>query len=165
MPLMLQTAHLRGRGQAAKYGKRLSSWQMRMAYHPGRTQSSPRSRRLTRGVNGAGSQSRQPIRGRIRRDRPKRRNEGLQDPVRTPAANTFAEGRTCTVRRELLDRTLVWNQRLERLVVAYIHHYNTHGPHRSLDQRPPIASAAPPTDERIYAQRGQSKRHLGHCAY
>ena len=42
-----------------------------------------------------------------------------------------------TLRRELLDRTIIWNQRqLERLVADYIDHYNTHRPHCSLDQRP-----------------------------
>ncbi|MCP4088096.1 MAG: transposase, partial [Actinomycetia bacterium] len=41
-------------------------------------------------------------------------------------------------RRELLDRTIIWNQhQTERLVIDYIDHYNTHRPHRSLGQRPP----------------------------
>ncbi|MCP3856838.1 MAG: transposase [Actinomycetia bacterium] len=44
-----------------------------------------------------------------------------------------------SIRRELLDRTLVWNQhQLDRLVVDYIEHYNLHRPHRSLDQQPPL---------------------------
>ena len=69
------------------------------------------------------------------------RTEGLKilkTPVRTPVANTFAERWIGTLRRELLDRTIIWNPRqLERLVVDYIDHYNAHRPHRSLDQRPP----------------------------
>jgi len=69
------------------------------------------------------------------------RTEGLQilkTPVRSPVANAFAERWIRTLRRELLDRTIIWNRRqLERLVVNYIDHYNTHRPHRSLDQRPP----------------------------
>jgi putative transposase len=69
------------------------------------------------------------------------RTEGLKilkTPVRTPVANTFAERWIGTLRRELLDRTIVWNQRqLERVVIDYIDHYNTHRPHRSLGQRPP----------------------------
>ncbi len=69
------------------------------------------------------------------------RTEGLKilkTPVRTPVANTFAERWIGTLRRELLDRTIIWNQRqLERLVADYIDHYNTHRPHRSLDQQPP----------------------------
>ena len=69
------------------------------------------------------------------------RTEGLKilkTPIRTPVANTLAERWIGTLRRELLDRTIIWNQRqLERLVTDYIDHYNTHRPHRSLDQRPP----------------------------
>lgn len=43
-----------------------------------------------------------------------------------------------TLRRELLDRTLVWNRRqLQRVVTDYIDHYNQHRPHRALGQRPP----------------------------
>jgi transposase InsO family protein len=69
------------------------------------------------------------------------RTEGLKilkTPVRSPVANTFAERWIGTLRRELLDRTIIWSQRqLERLVVDYIDHYNLHRPHRSLGQRPP----------------------------
>lgn len=57
----------------------------------------------------------------------------LRTPVRTPVANTFAERWVGTLRRELLDRTIIWNRRqLERLVIDYIAHYNSHRPHRSL---------------------------------
>ena len=67
----------------------------------------------------------------------------LKTPVRTPVANAFAERWIGTLRRELLDRTLIWNRRqLNNLVVDYIDHYNTHRPHRSLDQRPPVATDA-----------------------
>jgi transposase InsO family protein len=64
----------------------------------------------------------------------------LRCPVRTPVANAYAERWIGTLRRELLDRTIIWNRRqLERLVVDYIDHYNTHRPHRSLAQRSPTA--------------------------
>ena len=70
-----------------------------------------------------------------------RRTEGfkiLKTPVRIPVANSFAERWIGSIRRELLDRTIIWNQRqLQRLVIEYIDLYNTHRPHRSLDQRPP----------------------------
>jgi len=37
-----------------------------------------------------------------------------------------------------LDRTLIRNHRqLEQLLRAYVEHYNTHRPHRSLGQRAP----------------------------
>ena len=62
----------------------------------------------------------------------------LKTPVRAPIANAFAERWTGTLRHELLDRTIIWNQRqLQRLVIDYIAHYNAHRPHRSLEQRPP----------------------------
>jgi putative transposase len=77
------------------------------------------------------------------------RTEGfriLKPSIRTPVADAFAERWIASIRRELLDRTIIWNQRqLEQLVVEYIDHYNTHRPRRSLDQQPPEASkAAPP---------------------
>ena len=71
------------------------------------------------------------------------RTEGikiLKTPVRTPVANAFAERWIGSLRRELLDRTIIWNRhQLQRLIVDYIQHYNEHRPHRSLDQRPPLA--------------------------
>ena len=77
------------------------------------------------------------------------RTEGfkiLKTPVRTPVANAFAERWIGSLRRELLDRTLIWNRRqLEGLVTDFIDHYNTHRPHRSLDQRPPLAEEQDPT--------------------
>ncbi|MCP3876788.1 MAG: transposase family protein, partial [Sulfitobacter sp.] len=76
------------------------------------------------------------------------RTEGhkiLPTPVRTPVANTFAERWIGSVRRELLDRTIIWNQRqLERLIVDYIAHHNQHRPHQSLGQRPPTPVDEPP---------------------
>ena len=70
----------------------------------------------------------------------------LKTPVRTPVANTFAERWIGSIRRELLDRTIIWNhQQLERLVVDYIAHYNEHRANRSLDQRPPAAAGEPST--------------------
>ncbi|MDE0603983.1 MAG: integrase core domain-containing protein [bacterium] len=76
------------------------------------------------------------------------RTEGLKilkTPIRTPVANAFAERWIGSIRRELLDRTIIWNHRqLERLVSDYIEHYNQHRTHRSLSQRPPTPNADPP---------------------
>jgi putative transposase len=61
-------------------------------------------------------------------------------PPYTPVANAYAERWVGTVRRELLDRTLIGNHRqLEGLLREYAAHYNTHRPHRGLDQRAPDA--------------------------
>jgi putative transposase len=80
------------------------------------------------------------------------RTEGvkiLKTPIRTPVANTFAERWIGTIRRELLDRTIIWNQhQLERLIVDFIDHYNEHRPHRSLNQRPPLTSETPMANQR-----------------
>ena len=67
-------------------------------------------------------------------------------PITTPPgaqqANVFAERWVRSVRHELLDRTLIWNQQqLRRLLDDYVEHYNTHRPHRSLGQRAPDGPA------------------------
>ncbi len=69
----------------------------------------------------------------------------LKTPVRTPVANTFAERWIGSIRRELLDRTIIWNRRqLERLVIDYVAHHNEHRPHQSLEQRTPTPIDEPP---------------------
>ena len=74
------------------------------------------------------------------------RTEGIKiakTPPSTPVANCFIERWFGTLRRELLDRTIIWNEpQLRRLIGEYVTHYNEHRPHRSLDQQPP---EPPPT--------------------
>jgi transposase InsO family protein len=69
------------------------------------------------------------------------RGEGatiIRTPPYTPVANAYAERWVGSVRRELCDRTLIWNHRqLQQLLDEYVEHYNTHRPHRSLHQRAP----------------------------
>jgi len=69
------------------------------------------------------------------------RTEGIRaikTPVRAPNADAFTERWIGTARRECLDQLLIMNRRhLERVLPVYIEHYNTHRPHRSLQQRPP----------------------------
>ncbi|MCP5029943.1 MAG: transposase family protein [Actinomycetia bacterium] len=79
----------------------------------------------------------------------------LRTPVRTPVANAFAERWIGTLRRELLDRTLIRNRRqLERLVIDYTDHYNQQRPHRSLGQRPPAGGVdEQPPDQPLQAVR------------
>jgi len=62
----------------------------------------------------------------------------ITTPPRAPMANAYAERWVRTLRHELLDRTIIWNERqLRALPVEYIDHYNQHRPHRSLDQTAP----------------------------
>ncbi len=62
----------------------------------------------------------------------------IRTPPRAPQANAYAERWVRTLRHELLDRTIIWNERhLRRLLDEYVAHYNDHRPHRSLHQRAP----------------------------
>ena len=69
------------------------------------------------------------------------RTEGIEivrTPYRAPQANGVAERFVRTVRTECLDRLLILNrQHLEGAVATFVHHYNTHRPHRGLDLRAP----------------------------
>jgi putative transposase len=48
------------------------------------------------------------------------------------------------VRRECLDRILIVSRsHLERVLREYVAYYNTHRPHRTLEQRPPFLKPAP----------------------
>ena len=81
-------------------------------------------------------------------------------------ANAIAERWVGTLRRELIDRTIIWNRhQLDRLVIDYIDyynhhrphrsvHYNHHRPHRSLRQQPP----APPTKTRRRPRSSRGSR-------
>jgi transposase InsO family protein len=53
--------------------------------------------------------------------------------------NSIMERWIASCRRELLDRTLVWNQRhLMTALHEYEDHYNSHRPHRALNQAAPL---------------------------
>ncbi len=53
----------------------------------------------------------------------------LRSPIRAPRANAIAERWIGGCRRELLDQTLIWNQRhLLRVLRDYETHHNFHRP-------------------------------------
>jgi transposase InsO family protein len=65
----------------------------------------------------------------------------IRTPIRTPVANAYAERFVRTIRSECLDWLLILNQhQLERILRAYLDHYNRERPHRALDLRPPTTS-------------------------
>jgi putative transposase len=71
----------------------------------------------------------------------------VRTPVRAPRANAIAERFVGTIRRELLDRLLIINQRHAAAALReFERHYNGHRPHRSLGQAAPSrhSPAAPP---------------------
>ena len=65
--------------------------------------------------------------------------EVLRTSVRAPRANADAERWVGTVRREVLDRMLIFGCRqLVSVLAEYADHYNEHRPHRALGQAPPL---------------------------
>ena len=59
--------------------------------------------------------------------------------VQAPRMNSVMERWISSCRRELLDRTLIWNQRHLMMVQReYEDFYNSHRPHRALDQAAPL---------------------------
>lgn len=75
------------------------------------------------------------------------RSEGIRlirAPLAGPRAKAHAERWVGSVRRECLDRILIVSRsHLERVLREYVAYYNTHRPHRSLEQQPPLVETAP----------------------
>jgi putative transposase len=63
----------------------------------------------------------------------------VRSAVQAPRMNSIMERWIGSCRRELLDRTLIWNQRHLMIVLReYEDFYNTHRPHRTLNQAAPL---------------------------
>jgi putative transposase len=68
----------------------------------------------------------------------------LRTAVQAPRMNAICERLIGTLRRELLDRTLILNQvHLRAILAEYQEHYNTARPHQGLHQRVPGADPGP----------------------
>jgi hypothetical protein len=62
----------------------------------------------------------------------------VRTPPQEPRANAICERMVGTLRRELLDRILIVNERhLRRVLTVYLGHFNAARPHRSLGQLAP----------------------------
>jgi putative transposase len=94
----------------------------------------------------------------------------IKTPVRAPRANAIAERFVGTIRRELLDRILILNQRHAVVVLReFEQHYNNHRPHRSLGQATPLRplpqhSTAEPTSIRRHDRLGGLLHEYQHVA-
>jgi hypothetical protein len=74
----------------------------------------------------------------------------IKTPPQAPRANAICERVVGTLRREVLDRTLILNARhLSKILTEYTEPYNDYRPHQSRSQRPPAVEttiARPITD-------------------
>src|ERR1035437_9414469 len=78
--------------------------------------------------------------------------------VRTPRMNAITERWIGGCRRELLDRTLIWNQNhLRQILRQYVTHHNQHRPHRSLDAAAPLKSLPQPVVLEQYRVRRRTR--------
>jgi putative transposase len=67
--------------------------------------------------------------------------------IQTPRMNAIIERWIGGCRRELLDRTLIWNQaHLRQILRQYETHHNQHRPHRSLHGAAPLKPLPQPVD-------------------
>jgi transposase len=78
--------------------------------------------------------------------------------IQTPRMNAITERWIGGCRRELLDRTLTWNQaHLRHILHDYETHHNQHRPHRSLHGAAPLKPLPQPVDLARYRIRRQAQ--------
>lgn len=71
----------------------------------------------------------------------------IKTPVRAPRANAIMERWIGSCRREILDRTLIWNlPHLRRVLAEYEDHYNRHRPHRTRQHASPLRGLPEPAN-------------------
>ncbi|MFC9454465.1 integrase core domain-containing protein [Streptomyces sp. NPDC056983] len=70
--------------------------------------------------------------------------ENLLSPPRAPKANAICERAVGTLRRELRDRILIYDEaHAVKVLTEYLQHYNGHRPHQSRQQLPPDSAQSP----------------------
>lgn len=85
--------------------------------------------------------------------------EVVKTGVRMPRMNSIMERWIQTCRRELLDRTLIWNQcHLLHALREYERFYNRHRPHRALGQAAPLLPLPGPITEPGQITRTEVRR-------
>ena len=74
----------------------------------------------------------------------------IKAPGRAPRARAHAERWVGTLRRECLDRLLIFGHRhLHHVLATYTRHYNEHRPHRALGQRAPLSELPSSNEQAI----------------
>ena len=69
----------------------------------------------------------------------------IHTPVEAPKANAMCERLIGSVRRELLDHTLILSEHhLRRKVKEYVQYFNCARPHQGINGQIPISSSSPP---------------------
>lgn len=64
----------------------------------------------------------------------------IKTPPQAPRANAICERVVGTLRREVLDQVLIFNEKhLSKILTGYAEHYNDHRPHQFRGRRPPTA--------------------------
>ena len=75
---------------------------------------------------------------------------GFTSPPQAPRANAICERMIGTLRRELLDRILILNERHPRRILAvYLQHFNAARPHRILGLLAPAQAEVQPTSDQL----------------
>jgi putative transposase len=79
----------------------------------------------------------------------------ITTPVRAPRANAICERWIASARRECTDRILITGRRhLHHTLSDYADHYNSHRPHRTLSQQPPVGKThTAPADDNTRIRR------------
>jgi putative transposase len=81
--------------------------------------------------------------------------EIVRTPIRAPNANSYAERWVGSVRRECLDRLLIFGRRqLEHVLRVYIGHFNQQRLHRALDLRSPNRGSGTDRSQRRFIRFG-----------
>jgi putative transposase len=79
--------------------------------------------------------------------------------IRMPRMNSLIERWIQTCRRELLDHTLIWNQRhLLYALREFETHYNEHRPHRTLIQAAPLRPLPEPINPPAHSTQLKVRR-------
>jgi transposase InsO family protein len=80
--------------------------------------------------------------------------------VRMPRMNSIMERWVQTLRHELLDRTLIWNERhLRHALHEFEQHHNGHRPHQAMNQAAPLRAVPEPISDSERIARLDIRRH------